>query len=102
MMLKFIINAEVLDVVLITERCLLELGIYSDLAVNGVALIRGRRLIEIRCAVCKIVAWIAWIDKRTGAICIIEKILLHINGYYNWISTKIIFMNAVTVERMLQ
>ena len=43
MMLKFIINAEVLDVVVITERCLLELGIYSDLAVNGVALIRGRR-----------------------------------------------------------
>ena len=55
MMLKFIINAEVLDVVVITERCLLELGIYSDLAVNGVVLIRGRRLIEIRCAVCKIV-----------------------------------------------
>ena len=56
MMLKFIRNAEVLDVVVITERCLLELGIYSDLAVNGVALIRGWRLIEIRCAVCKIVA----------------------------------------------
>ena len=37
-----------------------------------------------------------------GAICINEEILLYINGYYNWISTETIFMNAATVKRIMQ
>ena len=37
-----------------------------------------------------------------GAICINEEILLYINGYYNWISTETIFMNAATVKRIVQ
>ena len=37
-----------------------------------------------------------------GAICINEEIQLYINGYYNWISTETIFMNAATVKRIVQ
>ena len=47
-MVSLLISAAFWCAALITRRCLLRVGACSDLTVNDVALIRGRRLFEVR------------------------------------------------------